>query len=135
MNRKQERENTYLLLFEREFNKERDPAEILTTAAQERGIELTPYTQQVFSGVCGQEQDLEALIADHARAWKTNRISKASMAAMKLACYEMRNLADVPPRVAVNEAVELTKKYAEERAYVFVNGVLNAVMQETEQPS
>ena len=55
------------------------------------------------------------------------RISPVSMAILKLGCYEIMFMEDIPSKVSINEAIELSKKYDDEKSYSFVNGVLNAV--------
>jgi N utilization substance protein B len=55
-----------------------------------------------------------------------DRISPVSMAILRLGCYEMMFIPDIPTRVSINEAVELAKKYDDEKSYAFVNGVLNS---------
>ena len=62
--------------------------------------------------------------------WSRARVSKGSMAILKLAIYEMLFVSDVPTMVAINEAVKLSKKYDDDKAYKFVNGVLNAAAED-----
>ena len=64
------------------------------------------------------------------KGWRSDRVSPVSRAIIRLATYEMLYLTDVPGRVSINEAIELAKKYDDEKSYSFVNGVLNAVAQE-----
>ena len=59
--------------------------------------------------------------------WKTERMSRVSHAILRLAVYEMLYRDDIPSRVTLNEAIELTKKFDAERAKAFVNGILNSV--------
>ena len=87
------------------------------------------YITTVVNGVREHENEIEDIISRHLKkGWSLPRISKVSAAAMKLAVYEMKYVDDVPPKVAINEAVELVKAYGADNAPSFVNGVLGAVM-------
>lgn len=89
------------------------------------------YITAVVNGVKEYEQEIEDTISAHLKkGWTLSRISKVSAAVMKVAVYEMKYVDDVPPKVAINEAVELVKKYGAEEDPVFVNGVLGSVMKE-----
>ena len=87
------------------------------------------YITTVVNGVREHENEIEDIISRHLKkGWSLPRISKVSAAAMKLAIYEMKYVDDVPPKVAINEAVELVKAYGADNDPSFVNGVLGAVM-------
>lgn len=87
------------------------------------------YITTVVNGVREHENEIEDIISRHLKkGWSLPRISKVSAAAMKLAVYEMKYVDDVPPKVAINEAVELVKAYGADNDPSFVNGVLGAVM-------
>ena len=89
------------------------------------------YITTVVNGVKEHEEELEGIIAAHLKkGWSISRISKVSAAIMKIAIYEMKYVDDVPPKVAINEAVELIKKYGGEEEPRFVNGLLGAVLSE-----
>lgn len=89
------------------------------------------YITTVVNGVNEHEEELEGIIAAHLKnGWSISRISKVSAAIMKIAIYEMKYVDDVPPKVAINEAVELIKKYGGEEEPRFVNGLLGAVLSE-----
>ena len=77
-------------------------------------------------------EELDGLIARHSRGWRPDRITPVSRSILRLGIYEMRYVEDVPAAVAINEAVELTKRYDAEKARSFVNGVLNSVKDELE---
>ena len=89
------------------------------------------YIRQIIDGVREHEQEIDELIVKNLKkGWTISRISKASHAIMKLAIFEMKYMDDVPAKVAINEAVELIKKYGDEEEPKFVNGVLGAVFAE-----
>ncbi|MDR0889364.1 MAG: transcription antitermination factor NusB [Oscillospiraceae bacterium] len=85
------------------------------------------YISACVSGVMQNAQKLDALIKQYAIGWNLHRISRLTKAAMRLAIYEMLYVADVPTGVAINECVELTRKYEDEEVVSFVNGILGSV--------
>ena len=91
----------------------------------EKNIE---YIKNAVNGVNEKKEELETLIEGSlTKGWKLNRLSKVSLSILKLAVYEMMYIDDVPYNVAINEAVELAKKYDDEDKAPFVNGVLGGV--------
>ena len=127
MNRRQEREEAFLMLFEGEFAPEKTTEQIYADAKDARDVEESPYVREVLDGVRLHRAELDALIDSHSHGWKRSRLSGVARAIILLAAYEMLYVAEVPLRVSLNEAVELTKKYDEDKARAFVNGVLNAI--------
>ena len=89
------------------------------------------YIEKVLRGVYENADELDKIITlNLKKSWTLNRISKTSHVILKLAIYEMKYVEDVPPRVAINEAVELAKKYGTESDAPFVNGLLGSVYKE-----
>ena len=127
MNRRQEREETFLMLFEGEFAPAKTEEEIYADAKEARDVEESAYVREVLAGVRLHRAEIDALVDAHSHGWKRSRLSGVARAAILLAVYEMLYMPDVPLRVSLNEAVELMKKYDEDKARVFVNGVLNAI--------
>lgn len=130
MNRRMAREAAFELLFETEFKKNEERADIFALSTENREIEEDAYIKTVYFGVCEHQGELDELINKHAKGWKVTRISRVSRSILRLAIYEMRYVDDVPHHVAINEAVELSKKFDEESARAFVNGVLNSIKDE-----
>lgn len=86
------------------------------------------YVREVVLGVRDKNDELEELIGEYLGAgWRISRLSKVSLAVLKLAAYEMLYVDDVPEAVAINEAVELEKAYDEPERASFVNGVLAGI--------
>lgn len=90
------------------------------------------YIRNTVMGVCTYYIELDAAIAAHSTNWNTNRLTHMTMSLLRLALYEMRYADDVPVASAINEAVELAKKYESKEAASFVNGVLGAIAREGE---
>ncbi|MCD8356167.1 MAG: transcription antitermination factor NusB [Clostridia bacterium] len=92
--------------------------------------EQKEYIRKTVVGVCTYHIELDAIIAEHSTNWKTNRLTHMTMSLLRLALYEMKHSEDVPVGTAIDEAVELAKKYESKEASAFVNGVLGAVARE-----
>lgn len=129
ISRRNAREAVIGLVFETEFNKEGfDPAELLEVAIEERELPADDYVKTCFFGICGKLTDIDAEIEKHSSGWKVERISKVSLSILRLAVYELLFAENkLPYSIAINEAVELAKLYAEDGAASFVNGILNAL--------
>lgn len=92
--------------------------------------ETISYIKKSINEIYNKNQELEELISKNLKKdWKLERISKTNIAILKLAIYEIK-YAEVPFKVAINEAVNLAKKYSEETAPAFINGILASVVAE-----
>ena len=133
MQRKIARENAFILIFESVCKKDETAEEIFTKATEIRDLEYDDYVKGVFFGAYQQAAVIDAAVEKNAKGWKLQRISPVSMAILRLGAYEIMFMSDIPSRVSINEAVELSKKYDDEKSYAFVNGVLNAVAKDFEE--
>lgn len=127
MQRKTARENTFILLFEDACKSDECAEEIFLKATEVRGLEVDGYVKTVFFGVTENRTAIDSAIEEQLVGWKKERISPVSRALLRLATYEIMFMEDIPAKVSINEAVELSKKYDDEKSYSFVNGVLNAI--------
>ena len=130
MQRKQARENAFMLIFGSVCKSDETAEEIFSKATELRGLEYDQYVTDVFFGAYENAALLDEKMEKHLKGWKKERISPVSLATLRLGCYEMLFMEDIPAKVSINEAVELSKKYDDEKSYSFVNGVLNAVANE-----
>jgi transcription antitermination protein NusB len=83
------------------------------------------YATQLIRGVCEHQAELDAEISEALANWSLARVGAIERNVMRIALYEMRHEDDVPPRVAINEALEVVKVYGADNAPRFVNGVLD----------
>lgn len=128
MNRRQARENVFYLVFESSFQKEEiNSAELFQTAQDLGVVEYDEFTERVFFGVMAERDNLDKKIEENAKGWKLERISKVSLAIMRICVYEMLYCEDVPFNISINEAVELAKKFDYDKAPSFINGVVNKI--------
>ena len=121
--RKIAREQTFYLIFEKIFNDD-SVDNIIETASEIRTFEIDEYIKTVFAGVYDNLDRIDLLIAQSSNGWKISRISKVSLAIMRLAVYEILFMDDIPVSVSINEAVELAKQYGTDDSPSFINGVL-----------
>lgn len=129
MTRKQAREETFILIFEKAFN-DIPTAEILEIAQEVRDIEPDEYIKKVFFGVFDNLEAIDALISNNSVGWKIERISKTALSILRLAIFEIKFYDEIPVSVSINEAVELSKKYATTADASFVNGILSTIAKE-----
>lgn len=88
------------------------------------------YITEVTDGILKHEAEIIDIInANLKGGWTFKRLSKPARTILKVAIYEMKYCDDVPPKVAINEAVELAKKYCDDKDPAFINGVLGKVLQ------
>jgi len=99
-------------------------------AEESREAETDAYVEAVYFGVLDRIDEIDGLITARAIGWKTNRMTKLSLSVMRLAVYEMKYCDDIPFTVSINEAVELSKKFDDEKAPPFINGVLNGIAED-----
>ncbi len=87
------------------------------------------YITEVTNGILEHEAEIIDEINKHLKdGWTFKRLSKATRTILKVAIYEIKYCDDVPPKVAINEAVELAKKYCDEKEPRFINGLLGSVL-------
>ncbi len=130
MNRTKARENAFILLFESECREDETTLEIFEYAKDVGEFEIDDFVKTVFFGVNERRKEIDELIDANIVGWNKKRISAVSRAILALSIYEMLAADDVPAKVSINEAIELSKKYDDEKSYIFVNGVLNAVAED-----
>lgn len=126
MNRRQAREEAFILIFEKQFNSA-EVEEILLLAKEVRDLEPDEYINTVFKGVYDKLELIDGIISENAIGWKIGRISKVSLCILRLAIFEIKFMDDIPVSVSINEAVELAKKYATKEDASFINGILSSV--------
>lgn len=123
------RELIFKLLFAKEFDRDADPGTYYTDYTENAEEPTADYVKDVFLGVCASLPALDCEIEAASDNWKLARMSTATRSVLRMAVYEMTQ-ADVPPKAAINEALELIKLYDEDSAPKFVNGILNKIARE-----
>ena len=126
MTRKEAREQAFFLIFEKSFRDE-EVNELIATAQEAREFGQDEYIESTVAGVFENIEDIDNIISNNISGWKINRLSKVTLALLRLAIFEIKYNDEIPVNVAINEAVELCKKFATPDDAAFINGVLGAV--------
>ncbi len=131
MTRTMAREQAFILVFEKNFS-EYDVQEILELASETRDFaqDKDGYVVKAFTGVFDNIESIDDIISANLSGWTIGRISKVSLAVLRLAIYEIKYMDEIPVAVSIDEAVELCKKYSTADDASFVNGVLGTVAKE-----
>ena len=132
MTRKEAREEAFRLLFETEFRMAEEPDAIYALSTDNREVAENAYIKAVYFGVREHLEEIDAIIVNHAKGWKPERITPVSRSVIRLSIYEMLYMEDIPTAVSLNEAIELVKKFDDEKMRSFVNGLLNGAKNEIE---
>jgi N utilization substance protein B len=131
--RRAAREAVLALLFETEYHKDENPETIYLRAVDARDIDpKDKYIRKEYLGIMEHLPTIDALLGRHAKGWRTDRLSRVSRAVLRLGAYEVVYADKIPAPIAINEAVELAKKFDDPKARAFINGVLNAIKNELE---
>ena len=129
MTRREAREETFILIFEKQFNDDNLDS-VFELATDVRDIMPNEYIKSTFFGTFENLEVIDSIISKYAVGWSINRISKTSLAVLRLAIYEIKFIETIPISVSINEAVELCKKYATKEDASFVNGILSSLAKE-----
>lgn len=127
MKRSELREHIFRVLFGIEFNPGEEmpeQMELYLTRLEDADEAASAYIQTKAQRIADRAEEIDRLLNEHTKGWKTSRMNKVDLTILRLAVYEMKWDEDVPVGVAINEAVELAKKYSGEEGPAFVNGVL-----------
>jgi transcription antitermination protein NusB len=120
--RRQARERALSLLYEAE-SKSQPPRAVLA----ELPVPPDTFACEILEGVEDHADELDALIADHARGWSLDRMPAIDRALLRMATFELAHRPDVPTGAAISEAVDLARRYSTEDSSRFVNGMLSAI--------
>ena len=131
--RRAAREAVLTLLFETEYHEDDTPETIFNRAVEARDIDPKDrFIRKEYFAIMEKLPVIDALLNRHAKGWRTDRLSRVSRAILRMGAYEVVFAEKIPAPVAINEAVELAKKYDDPKARSFINGVLNAIKKELE---
>ena len=126
MKRSEMREQAFLLTFEGLFSSGEDIDEVIELYCE--NVEaVSKYAKDIFTGVKANKDEFNEIINKYSKSWKVTRLPKVTVAILYVALYEMKNVEDVADSIAINEAVELAKKYASSADASYINGILGAV--------
>lgn len=132
MGRHEEREQVFLLLFRAEFHPPADmPGQIRLFLEDNEAVSSQKDGERIEERcrlICERIPELDKLIDENTEGWNTARMGRVELTILRLAVYEMRFDDDIPPRVAIDEAVELAKRYGQENSGGFINAILAKIL-------
>ena len=126
--RRRARELAIQVLFHLEINPG-DPDEVFHLICEnfDPSKSVRPFSRQLVSGVCKNKSDLDRLISGSSKHWSLGRMSRVDKTILRMSLFEILFLKDIPPKVSIDEAVELGKKYGTEDSGAFINGILDNI--------
>ena len=130
LSRREVREGAFIILYQTLFGQ--TPQEITEADEEAFGLARSHETDLIVNGVLSHDEEINGIIAKYSTTRSVARISKVNLIIMKIAIYEIKYDDKVPGAAAINEAVELGKKYAYKQDCNFINGVLNSYLEEFE---
>ena len=93
------------------------------------------FAEALIQGVLDNMEMIDELVSQCSTNWKITRMAIVDRNILRMAAYELQHLKDIPPRVSLNEAVELAKKYGTKDSSAFVNGILDRIASMVPDPS
>lgn len=132
MNRTLAREVAMKILFARSLGGEDTWEEVLeqSQARDELSDEDKTFLENEVFGVERHREEMDGLIDGYAKGWNLNRLAKVDLTLLRMGLFELLYLPEVPVGAAINEAVELSKRYGEDKSYSFINGILGTAARE-----
>lgn len=126
MTRTEEREQAFILIFEKAFNMEASMDDIVSFAYEVELFEESVFAVSLAKAAYENLPAIDEIIENYAVGWKLNRIPKVTLSILRLALCEILFIDSIPEGVSINEAVELAKKYATPEDASFINGILGS---------
>ncbi len=127
MTRREAREQAFMLIFERSFQQDSEISQLVEFAQENDVFVADKYAIKLASDTYEKLPEIDSHIESNLKGWSASRISKITRAILRMAVCEILYYDDVPTGVAVNEAVEIAKKFAADDEPSYINGVLGAV--------
>lgn len=127
MTRHEARETAFIIIFEKGFLGDVSLGEIIDRAQESEFFDVNNYVVRTVKGVFENFEKIDEMIEKNLIGWSSKRISRVAGAILRLAVFEMMFSDEVPVGVAINEAVEIAKKYATSEDASYINGVLGAI--------
>ena len=131
--RRKSREMALQFLFSHDFQEGSGSPETVATDLEmfcqifDVGERSLPYGRQLIQGICLHLDEIDALLAEHSHNWRVERMSLVDRNILRIAVYELQYSDDAPAQVAINEALEIAKRYSVDESVSFINGILDAV--------
>ena len=127
MTRREIREHLFLMLFRKEFHEAselKEQMELYISELEKPTMEEYAYLTKRFDTIVEKLAEIDQILSETSSGWKLNRMNKVDLTTLRLAVFEMRFDEEIPVKVAINEAVEIAKRFGGDESPSFVNGVL-----------
>ena len=124
MKRRTAREKALQALFQIDIN-EASPDEAIKNVV--KGEENDEYLNELVHGTSNHLNEIDEVIAQHLEKWTINRLAKVDLNILRLGVFELMYVDDIPANVAINEALEVSKRFGDEQSSKFINGVLSKI--------
>jgi transcription antitermination protein NusB len=137
--RRKSRELALQFLFSHDFQEHSGAPETVTVDLDmfcqifDVGTKSLPYGRQLIQGICQHLHEIDALLAEHSHNWRVERMSLVDRNILRIAVFELRYGDEAPAQVAINEALEIAKRYSIEESVSFINGILDAIQSVSSQ--
>ena len=95
------------------------------------GLSVQDFAEELVQGVKGHQEEIDAMLGRYSTNWKVSRMALVDRNILRMACFELLHLPDVPPKVTLNEAVEIAKRYGSTDSSAFINGILDRIASES----
>ena len=126
MTRSDARRNAFLYVFQLYANDEilmDEPLEL----EDDLTLESDEFTKLIVNSTIGHREDIDRKISDNLKGWTIDRLSKVSLAILRISVAQLLYMDDIPSGVVINEAVELSKHFGDSEDYQFINGALGKI--------
>lgn len=124
MNRRTAREKALQALFQIDVSQAEPSAAIEHVLENEQG---DLFLSELVDGVVTYKAEIDELIVSHLEKWSIERLGNVDRNLLRIAVFELKYRQDIPPKVVLNEAIEIAKRYADEQSSRFINGVLSKI--------
>ncbi len=126
--RRKARELAIQVLFNLEFSSD-SPTDVFDLICEmfNSGRAIRSFSKELVLGVCKERDDLDGLIRNASKNWRLERMSRIDKCILRLATFEILFMDDIPPKVSIDEAVEIGKKFGRDGSGGFINGVLDNI--------
>ena len=131
--RRKARESTLQILFQLEFDRSQPEKAIdQYWEYREASEEIRTFSRWLVEGILSHQEEIDTLIQSVSKHWRLSRMAVVDRNILRLAVFELLYEQDIVPAIIINEAIEIAKKYSNEEAATFVNGLLDAVRRKLE---
>lgn len=128
MTRTEEREQAFVIVFEKAFNNDVEVDDLISYAKEVELFSESLFSESLAKSVFENIVSIDEIIEKYSIGWKKERLPKVSLSILRIALCEIMYVDSIPDSVSVNEAVELAKKYATESDASFINGILGSYL-------